>query len=131
MMKITVFGTGYVGTVTGTCFADLGNNVLCMDVDAKKIERLYKMKGYAFVQVTRDVAETPSGRTVTFTVLEGPKVEVDSITFKGNEHLAKGKLTDDKGEEAEGKAQSSLGKAESAVDDAIDSAKAKAEDIKR
>jgi UDPglucose 6-dehydrogenase len=39
-MKITVFGTGYVGTVTGTCFADLGNNVLCMDVDASKIARL-------------------------------------------------------------------------------------------
>jgi len=40
MMKITVFGTGYVGTVTGTCFADLGNSVLCMDIDAKKIARL-------------------------------------------------------------------------------------------
>jgi UDPglucose 6-dehydrogenase len=39
-MKITVFGTGYVGTVTGTCFADLGNQVLCMDVDEAKIARL-------------------------------------------------------------------------------------------
>jgi UDPglucose 6-dehydrogenase len=40
MWNITVFGTGYVGTVTGTCFADLGNRVLCMDVDEKKIARL-------------------------------------------------------------------------------------------
>ena len=40
MLKIAVFGTGYVGTVTGTCFADLGNRVVCMDVDAQKIERL-------------------------------------------------------------------------------------------
>lgn len=39
-MKITVIGTGYVGLVTGTCFAELGNDVLCVDIDAKKIERL-------------------------------------------------------------------------------------------
>jgi len=39
-VKIAVFGTGYVGTVTGTCFADFGNHVVCVDVDAKKIERL-------------------------------------------------------------------------------------------
>jgi UDPglucose 6-dehydrogenase len=39
-MMISVFGTGYVGTVTGTCFADLGNRVTCVDVDEKRIERL-------------------------------------------------------------------------------------------
>jgi len=39
-MKITVFGSGYVGLVTGTCLADVGNQVLCMDVDQTKIERL-------------------------------------------------------------------------------------------
>ncbi|MES2206241.1 MAG: UDP-glucose/GDP-mannose dehydrogenase family protein [Pseudomonadota bacterium] len=39
-MKITVIGTGYVGLVTGTCLAEAGNNVLCVDVDEKKIERL-------------------------------------------------------------------------------------------
>ncbi|WP_176503088.1 nucleotide sugar dehydrogenase, partial [Cobetia sp. 5-11-6-3] len=39
-MKITVFGTGYVGLVTGTCLADVGHDVICMDVDAAKIERL-------------------------------------------------------------------------------------------
>lgn len=39
-MKITVFGSGYVGLVTGACLADVGNQVLCMDVDAGKIERL-------------------------------------------------------------------------------------------
>ena len=32
-MKITIIGTGYVGLVTGTCFADVGNDVLCLDVD--------------------------------------------------------------------------------------------------
>lgn len=39
-MKITVIGTGYVGLVTGTCLADVGNDVLCMDVDPRKIELL-------------------------------------------------------------------------------------------
>lgn len=39
-MKIAVIGTGYVGLVTGTCFAELGNDVLCVDIDAAKIERL-------------------------------------------------------------------------------------------
>jgi len=36
-MKITVIGTGYVGLVTGTCLAEMGNNVLCLDLDTKKI----------------------------------------------------------------------------------------------
>ena len=39
-MKITVIGTGYVGLVTGACLAEVGNDVLCMDVDAGKIETL-------------------------------------------------------------------------------------------
>lgn len=39
-MKITIFGTGYVGLVTGTCLAEVGNDVLCMDVDQQKIDKL-------------------------------------------------------------------------------------------
>jgi UDPglucose 6-dehydrogenase len=39
---VTVIGTGYVGLVTGACLADVGNDVLCIDVDAAKIERLKK-----------------------------------------------------------------------------------------
>ena len=39
-MKITVIGSGYVGLVSGACLADLGNNVLCLDVDPKKIALL-------------------------------------------------------------------------------------------
>jgi len=39
-MNITIFGTGYVGLVTGACFAESGNNVCCVDVDEKKIEQL-------------------------------------------------------------------------------------------
>lgn len=39
-MKITVIGAGYVGLVTGACFADVGNDVLCIDTDSQKIGRL-------------------------------------------------------------------------------------------
>lgn len=39
-MKITVVGTGYVGLVTGTCFAETGNDVTCVDIDANKVKKL-------------------------------------------------------------------------------------------
>ena len=39
-MRVTIFGSGYVGLVTGACLADAGNHVMCVDVDAAKIERL-------------------------------------------------------------------------------------------
>ena len=39
-MKIAVVGTGYVGLVTGTCFAETGNHVICVDIDQRKVEKL-------------------------------------------------------------------------------------------
>jgi UDPglucose 6-dehydrogenase len=39
-MKVTIFGSGYVGLVTGACLADVGNDVLCVDIDERKIEML-------------------------------------------------------------------------------------------
>ncbi|TDE08399.1 UDP-glucose dehydrogenase family protein [Dyadobacter psychrotolerans] len=41
-MKISVIGTGYVGLVTGTCFAETGNQVTCVDIDTNKVARLQK-----------------------------------------------------------------------------------------
>ena len=41
-MKVAVIGTGYVGLVSGACFADFGHTVTCVDKDPSKIERLEK-----------------------------------------------------------------------------------------
>ena len=37
-MRVCVIGTGYVGLVTGICLADIGNSVICVDIDKEKIE---------------------------------------------------------------------------------------------
>ena len=39
-MHLTIFGSGYVGLVTGACLAEVGNQVLCVDIDEDKIRRL-------------------------------------------------------------------------------------------
>ena len=39
-MRIAIIGTGYVGLVTGTCFAETGNQVWCVDIDKEKIQAL-------------------------------------------------------------------------------------------
>ena len=41
-MKLCMIGTGYVGLVSGVCFADLGNDVICVDKDIKKINSLHE-----------------------------------------------------------------------------------------
>jgi len=43
-MDVAVIGTGYVGLVAGTCFADMGNSVICVDIDESKIKALNEGK---------------------------------------------------------------------------------------
>src|SRR5882757_4891954 len=54
-MRLTIFGSGYVGLVTGACFAEAGNNVLCVDVDEQKIAMLREGKSPIYEPGLEDV----------------------------------------------------------------------------
>ncbi|MCK5439133.1 MAG: UDP-glucose/GDP-mannose dehydrogenase family protein, partial [Gemmatimonadetes bacterium] len=81
-MNLGVFGVGYVGLVTGTCFAEMGNQVMCCDIDTDKIETL-KRKKVPFYEpgleelVVRNIDE---GR-LSFTTDPVATVESDELLF--------------------------------------------------
>ncbi|HZK98245.1 MAG TPA: nucleotide sugar dehydrogenase, partial [Prolixibacteraceae bacterium] len=87
-MKVAIIGSGYVGLVTGTCFAEVGIEVMCVDVDAKKIENLkngiipiyepgledmvHRNMKKGRLQFTTDIAEALEGCEVLFTAVGTP-----------------------------------------------------------
>lgn len=90
-MKIAIVGTGYVGLVTGTCFAEMGNTVVCVDNDASKVERLRQGMTTIFepdldmlfarnnrenrLHFTSDLAEAVRECGIIFLALPTPKSE--------------------------------------------------------
>lgn len=67
-MKISVIGTGYVGLVSGTCFAQMGNSVTCVDIDEKKVKELKQGKVPIYEPGLEDmVLENYSNGTLKFT----------------------------------------------------------------
>ena len=56
-MKIAVVGTGYVGLVSGTCFAETGNTVTCVDIDQEKVNKLQQGKITIFERGLEDLFE--------------------------------------------------------------------------
>lgn len=81
-MKITIFGTGYVGLVTGACLAEVGHNVLCVDVDERKIERL--KQGVIPIYepgLKRIVRENFAQGRLQFTTSEREAVEFGDVQF--------------------------------------------------
>lgn len=98
IMKVTVIGTGYVGLVTGTCLAEYGNDVLCLDLDEAKIE-LLRAGGIPIfepgleemlkrnitagrLRFTTDVAESVAHGTIQFIAVGTPPDEDGSADLK-------------------------------------------------
>jgi UDPglucose 6-dehydrogenase len=89
-VKITVVGTGYVGLVTGACLADMGNHVLCLDVDAAKVRSLndghipiYEPGMEPIVRRNRDAG------SLSFTTDVAASVAHGSCNDRGGHHRAK------------------------------------------
>src|SRR5690349_5818497 len=67
-MRIAIVGTGYVGLVSGTCFAEFGTDVVCVDMDAEKIKALKRGKVPIYEPGLEDLlARQIEGRRITFT----------------------------------------------------------------
>src|SRR5690625_890803 len=67
-MKVTIFGSGYVGLVTGTCLAEVGNEVLCVDINEQKIAMLKQGKIPIYEPGLEDlVRKNVEGRRLNFT----------------------------------------------------------------
>lgn len=81
-MKVSVIGTGYVGLVTGACFAQMGNRVTCVDIDSAKIENL--KNGILPIYepgLESMVAENYASQTLHFTTDTAAAVKSTDITF--------------------------------------------------
>lgn len=97
-MKIAVVGTGYVGLVTGTCFAETGNHVTCVDIDVKKVEKLRNKQITIYepglevlfernirqgrLEFTTDLAEGIKGAQIIFLALPTPPGEDGSADLQ-------------------------------------------------
>ena len=83
-MQIAVFGSGYVGLVAGACFADIGNDVVCVDVDDKKIEKLKKGIIPIYEPGLDDiVARNVKEERLTFTTDQDMAIKKSRIIFAG------------------------------------------------
>ncbi|GGF39867.1 UDP-glucose 6-dehydrogenase [Youhaiella tibetensis] len=97
-MKLTIFGAGYVGLVTGACLADVGHQVLCVDVDAKKVARLNageipihepgldaivaRNRSFGTLEFTIDVAKAVDHADVLFIAVGTPPDESGAADLK-------------------------------------------------
>ncbi|MBA4312683.1 MAG: UDP-glucose 6-dehydrogenase [Chlorobiaceae bacterium] len=97
-MKISVIGTGYVGLVVGTCFAETGNDVICADIDERKIKMLKKAKSPIYepgleelikkniiekrISFTTNITQTIRSTEVIFLALPTPPMEDGSADLQ-------------------------------------------------
>jgi UDPglucose 6-dehydrogenase len=81
-MRIAVVGTGYVGLVTGTCFANSGNTVTCLDIDAEKIARLNRGEIPIYEPGLEElVVRNAKARRLVFTTETAPAISSAHVIF--------------------------------------------------
>ena len=81
-MKVAIFGTGYVGLVTGTCLAEVGNTVLCVDIDAAKVDGLKRGELPIFEPGLEDmVVANHRSRRLDFTTDDAAAVAHGDLVF--------------------------------------------------
>src|SRR3981081_3739731 len=81
-MRVTMIGTGYVGLVSGACFADFGNHVVCVDKDAAKIEQLAQGKCPIFEPfLDALIARNTEAGRLSFATESGPAVRSADAVF--------------------------------------------------
>ncbi len=81
-MKIGVFGTGYVGLVTGLCFAEMGNDVICVDIDQKKVAGLNDGVSPIYEPGIDDLLETNlKAKRIRFTTDSKLAIETSELLF--------------------------------------------------
>jgi UDPglucose 6-dehydrogenase len=104
-MNIAIVGAGYVGLVTGACFAELGNNVICVDNDAAKIKKLKKLKIPIYepgldelirenylrkrIDFSKDIASAVKKSAVIFIAVGTPPKENGEADLTGIENVAR------------------------------------------
>ena len=81
-MKISIIGTGYVGLVSGTCFAQMGNGVTCVDIDERKVEKLKKGNVPIYEPGLEDmVLENYKNGTLSFTTNIKEALDKSEVCF--------------------------------------------------
>lgn len=104
-MNISIVGTGYVGLVTGTCFAEMGHTVMCVDIDAHKIENLkkgilpiyepgleemvHKNANEGRLRFTTDIIEAAKASTIHFIAVGTPPGEGSAADLRYVQAVAK------------------------------------------
>ena len=80
-MRISIIGTGYVGTVTGSCFAHLGNDVICVDVDPGRIEKINKGIPPIYEEGLEDLLRQHAGKNLIATADYDSAIANTDISF--------------------------------------------------
>ena len=93
-MKISIIGSGYVGLVTGACFAKLGNEVVCVDIDEEKIEKINKGEAPFYekgldtllrevrIRATTDISSAIKNTNITFICVGTPQGLIGEADLK-------------------------------------------------